>query len=254
MLLFFLFILGLVIGSFLNVLIDRLPKDQSIFGRSYCDHCHKQLEERDLIPLVSYFLLKGKCRNCGKKISAFYPLVEILTAATFVLVFLYAPTNEIIGRLLYIGFFSALIVVFFSDLKYQVIPDEILIALLAFSASIFLFEGKSLYFMGLRILDGVGVMLPILIIFFLTKRKGIGLADAKLALILGFFLGFWGGLASLYLAFVAGAIYGLSLILLKKKKWKSKIAFGPFLALGGAIVIFWPSVIFNFFRYFVVFW
>ena len=154
--LFFLFILGSSVGSFLNVLIDRLPRAQSIKGRSHCDHCHHKLAWLDLIPVVSFFLLRGKCRYCGEKISWQYPLVEGLTGVMFVAVTVIpSPMNigrgiplqpgstlmgslvvpqltGLLGMTIRLGIVSCLIVIFFSDLKYQIIPDSIQIAFFIF--------------------------------------------------------------------------------------------------------------------------
>src|SRR3989344_1536255 len=133
------FILGLTVGSFLNVLIDRLPNDKSILGRSYCDHCKKTLSWKDLIPVVSFVILRGKCRYCHTRLSYQYPLVELLTGFLFILTYQFATLNfqfsifnfQLIYYLLIV---SCLIVVFFTDLKYGIIPDKII-----FPASIITF-------------------------------------------------------------------------------------------------------------------
>lgn len=238
MLLVFLFILGLSIGSFLNVLIDRLPKGQSLWGRSYCDHCKKKLESFDLIPVVSFINLKGKCRFCRKKISFQYPLIELLTGFVFVVGFLFAPGGEIISRILYLGIFSTLIVIFFADLKYQIIPDGALIGFSIFSLLILLIKGQELVFLK-GISAGFLTMVPILFLNLVTQDKGMGFGDVKLAFLIGFLLGPIGGVAALYFAFVIGALYGSALIFTKRKTLKSKVAFGPFLVVGTVIVIFW---------------
>ncbi len=154
---FFIFIFGVSIGSFLNVLIDRFPFEKSIGGRSFCDHCRHQLSWYDLVPIVSFFLLGRKCRYCGKKISWFYPLVEFLTGVMFVFVFLYlSPIDKLdfhfkIWQLIgYLGVVSCLIVVFFSDLKYHIIPDQVQVALFVFGLILLPFQEQSLYWIFIK--------------------------------------------------------------------------------------------------------
>lgn len=262
MIFIYLFIFGLAIGSFLNVLIDRLPNEQSIMGRSYCDHCKHKLAWNDLIPVFSFVFLGGKCRYCGKKISWQYPLIEILTGISFVLIFnpdligvnFQFPifnefSNSLIFKIGMLGLVSTLIVIFFSDLKYQIIPDSMQITFFIFALFIHIFSLK--YFWNLEfgiwsfLISGVVVLLPILILYWLTKGRGMGFGDVKLAFIIGFFLGLKAGLLALYCSFILGAIIGLALIIFKQKKLKSKIAFGPFLILGMIIVLIWQKELFD---------
>ncbi len=265
---FFVFLLGLATGSFLNVLIDRLPRDRNIVGRSECDFCKKKLKAKDLIPVFSYLVLKGKCRYCGKKLSIQYPLVELLTGIVFVLVSFAilgggkSPINvgsfirpwriqDDILLLAYLGLFSSLIVVFFADWKYHVIPDQIQIILFVFSAAIIFLEGFYTPFsLLIRLRDGVLVMLPILGLYLITKGRGMGFGDVKLAFVIGFFLQLITGLFVIYFAFVSGAFFGSLLVFLKKKKFKDSIAFGPFLALGFAVMFFFGKPILEFFQNF----
>src|SRR3989344_25048 len=133
----FLFFLGTIIGSFLNVLIDRLPREESIMGRSHCDHCKKTLSPIDLIPVLSFLFLKGKCRYCGKKLSLQYPGIEILTGVLFVLIYnfkflIYNSNSNFEFQISNYAIVSCLIVIFFIDLKNQIIPDEMQIALFIF--------------------------------------------------------------------------------------------------------------------------
>lgn len=239
----FLFIFGASVGSFLNVLIDRLPKGELISGRSYCDCCRHKLSWSDLIPVVSFFLLKGKCRYCGKNISWQYPSVEILTGIIFILLWSFStiiyPT--IVGKIIILGLVSCLIVIFFSDLKYQIIPDAIQVALFLFSLLLKLGGIFQLHFFT----AGLVVMLPILFLYLVTRGRGMGFGDVKLSFTMGFLLGIKAGLLALYFGFVMGGIVGLILLWLKKKKLKSKIAFGPFLVLGILIMLFWEKEIFQ---------
>mgnify|MGYP001579751687 CR=1 FL=1 len=239
----FIFIIGTVIGSFLNVLIDRLPQDKSINGRSCCDHCKNKIAWFDLFPVISFFILQGKSRCCHKKLSIQYPLIEMITGLVFVLIwtFSFSPTilSTVVGKIIILGITSCLMVIFVSDLKYHLISDYILLALFVFSIiyhlssvvsiSLFLYFFTSLFI----------VAFPIWIIYFLSKERAMGLGDVYLAAIMGFLLGWKAGLIALYIAFVTGAIFGLFLILLKGKKFKSKIAFGPFLVIGTVGMLFW---------------
>lgn len=239
---FFIFILGISIGSFLNVLIDRWSAGESIMGRSHCDHCHHKLVWYNLIPIISYFFLKGKCSYCNKRISFFYPLVEFITGLIFVLGWIYFP-GDVVARIIFLAILSSLIVIFFADLKYQVIPDEVQISFLLFSIALLIFEGTTFLIFFRHILAAFLLMFVILSLFLLTKGKGMGFGDVKLAFTIGLLLGVKTGFLSLYIAFVFGAIVGLALIIAAKKKPRSKIAFGPFLVSGILVVVFWQDKI-----------
>lgn len=135
-------VLGASIGSFLNVLIDRLPKEKSINGRSHCDFCGKKIVWYDLIPVFSFFILKGKTRCCHKKLSFQYPVIEVLTGISFSLIFNlqfsifdeFSIFNfQLLKLIIFWGIISCLIVIFVSDLKYHLISDYILLALFIFS-------------------------------------------------------------------------------------------------------------------------
>ena len=253
--------IGLAIGSFLNVLIDRLPFEEPITGRSHCDHCKKDLAWYDLLPILSYAYLGAKCRYCGKKLSFFYPLVELLTGVMFVGVVMWMrPIGEMgqirnMGETLLIlhnqtlmffallGIVSCAIVIFFSDLKYQLIPDSIQISLFAFSFLFLITKGVTPKVFLDQVVAAFVVMLPILLLFFVTKGKGMGFGDVKLSFSMGFLLGIINGLIGLYIAFITGAAIGTLLVIFRKQKLKSKIAFGPFLVLGLITMLFFGNTI-----------
>jgi len=246
------FFFGASIGSFLNVLIDRLPQEKKITGRSVCDHCGHQLPWNDLIPILSFFILKGNCRYCRKKISCQYPLVETLTGFMFTFVFLtkvkkiqdlYYWQNWLVLLSLW-GIVSCFIVIFFSDAKYHLISDYILWALFGFSffyhlVRIRISYSQLLQFLTNFTLSGLIVAFPIWLIYVLSKERAMGLGDVYIAAILGFLLGWQKGLLALYLAFVLGGISGLFLIIFRRKKLNSKIAFGPFLVVGALVMLSW---------------
>lgn len=253
------FLLGVCVGSFLNVLIDRLPFGKNpLSGRSKCDHCHKTLAPWDLVPLLSYLLLQGKCRYCKKKLSFQYPLIELFTGLMFVSIYWYtlpikfvkypfvrqlADQGEllsIISLLSLLVIFSSFLVIFVTDLKNQIIPDELLVTLLMGSL---LYHFVSETLKPTNLLVGGITMFLFLMIYLLTHRRGIGFGDVKLVFVLGFFLGFPKIIIGLYAAFLTGALVSSILILSKKKKWGQKIAFGPFLIFGSIVSFFWGEML-----------
>ena len=247
----FIFILGSTVGSFLNVLIDRLPKDESINGRSHCDYCKKKIAWYDMFPVLSFFILGGRTRCCNKKLSWQYPLIEIITGISFLLIFnfKFQISNQFlilnfITLISYFGLISCLIVIFVSDLKNHLISDYILLALFTFSLLFHLTNSNQFQlFLTNFIPSALIVALPIFLIYFISKEKAMGLGDVYLVAIMGFLLGWKAGYIALYIAFVTGAIFGLIAILLKNKKLKSKVAFGPFLVIGTVTMLFWGGKI-----------
>lgn len=249
-LLLFSFFFGLFFGSFLNVLADRLPREETIMGRSYCEHCNHQLSTNDLIPVFSWMFLRGKCRYCNVHISGVYPLSELITAIIFALTsYLYIqflPNPNLFGLLLYQGITSCFIVILLADFKYHIIPDEMQIALIILSFLKIIEQGIGWKLIGDYLLGGIVVLVPILLLFLITKGKGMGFGDVKLAFVIGFMLGLWKGLLALYIGFMSGAIIGLILILFRKTHMKSRIAFGPFLILGMYAMLFFSEPIVSF--------
>lgn len=248
------FLFGCAIGSFLNVLIDRLPRDESIQGRSHCEFCKKTVAWYDLIPVISFFLLGGKCRYCHKKLSFQYPFVEALTGILFVVTWYYIPsglTPEIllqypagfIFKIAYFGIVSLLIVIFFADAKYHIIPDQIQLGLFVLSLIILPEQGMLLRIYIDHVFAAFLVMAPIYFLYFITKGKGMGFGDVKLAFIIGLMMGIRSGFIVLYIGFILGAVMGIILMILKKRGLKSHIAFGPFLVLGMMIMLLWGKYI-----------
>lgn len=241
------FIFGLCIGSFLNVVINRLELEESIVvKRSHCLKCKKTLKWYDLIPVLSFIILRGKCRYCHKKISWQYPLVETAAGILFLLVFLssrWADNFQFISIFYYLIITSVLIIIFVYDLKHYIILDKII-----FPAIIIAFLYRLVIFSSLT-----GLICPILAAmlaggFFLSlvlisQEKWMGLGDVKLGVLMGLILGWPHILPALFLSFVLGAIAGVALILLKKKKIKSEIPFGPFLSLATLIVMLYGDKI-----------
>lgn len=244
------FIFGLFIGSFLNVLADRLPRGESVIkGRSHCEKCRKELVWFDLIPLFSFVFLKGICRYCRTRLSLYYPIIELTTGIMFVLAFFYAgfriyDLGFMISLIYYLFIVSSLIVVFFADLRYGIIPDKIVFPTVLVS---FLYLALNTKYLILpHLFSAVGAGLFFLLLFLITKGKGMGFGDVKFAFLMGLVLGFPNIIVSLYIAFLTGAVVGCILIVWKRKRLKgTSIPFGPFLVLGTFSAIFWGEFIFQ---------
>ena len=237
--LFFIFFLGTFIGSFLGVVVDRLPIGESILkGRSHCDHCRKTLGVLDLVPVFSFLVLRGKCRYCHKRLSYFYPIIEVVSGVLFVVVLMNSGISNYIEIFYLLFIISELIALFFIDLKYGILPFPIIA-----SATIITFLYQILnteYFILNNILSATCAFLFFLALFLGTRGRGMGFGDAVYAFFMGLLLGFPKIVLGLYIAFVGGALVALFLILLKRKKLKgSTIPFGPFLVAGTIISLFW---------------
>lgn len=248
---FFLFILGSAVGSFLNVLVDRSETGESPFeGRSRCDFCKHKLSWYDLIPLISFVALNGKCRYCSKKLSAYYPVVELTAGVLFVLI-LFMQTGimnqesgimDFTSLTYHLLIISVLIVIFFTDLKYGIIPfSAVAFGVLVSLAYVLL---NTYYLLPNLLLSGLGAFLAFLLLFLATRGRGMGFGDVVYVFLMGIILGFPKIIPGLYVAFITGAIVSLLLIALKKKKLKGDtIPFGPFLVAGTIISLFWGDTL-----------
>ena len=241
--LIFIFLFGAIVGSFLNCVIYRLEIGKSfIGGRSFCPKCKKEIKARDLIPIISFVLLRGKCRYCQSRISLQYPLVEFLTAILFVIVFLYS--SSLFSLVFLLPIFALMILIFVYDLKYYLIPDSaILLAILLtviWHITVMPIEQITPF-----VFSAIGASLFFATIYFVSKGEWIGFGDVKLALFMGLFLGFPNIFVALFLSFVIGSVVGVLAILLKKKKLKSELPFAPFLISGTILAFFYGSEILN---------
>lgn len=243
----FIFILGSIIGSFLNVCIYRIPLKQSIsFPPSHCMNCGHRLGVLDLFPIVSYLFLKGQCRYCGSKVSVQYPMIELTNALLYIMLFYkFYFTVEFFACAFFV---SWLLVIFVIDLKSKIIPNKlnltgfIIIVVLKSIESMTLQSITPLLEAGLGLLIG-GI--PLLLII-LISRGGMGAGDMKLMAVIGMWLGLKLTYIALLIAVVMAAIVSMLLIITKKKKLKSTIAFGPFLTAAAFIVLMWGEQIFEF--------
>lgn len=238
--LLFSFILGAVVGSFLNVCIFRIPAGESIVTpRSRCPFCGSSIKWYQNIPVLSYLLLCGKCAQCKTSISVRYPMVEVITGGLFVFV-LYSFGLQW-ATVVYWLLVSALVVITFIDLDRQIIPDVIslpgiVIGFLCSFAIPWLSWSDSL----VGILLGGGSLFLVAVLYeFLTKKEGMGGGDIKLLAMLGAFLGWKAILPIIFISSLAGSLIGIPLMLVKKADSKLAIPFGPFLALGALIYLFW---------------
>lgn len=232
------------------MLIYRLPRGLGfVKGRSFCPKCQKQIRWYDNIPLLSFVLLRGRCRACHSPISLRYPLVELISGLVTVLIFKNFFTYAVdflslFSLICYLFLAWGLVVIFFIDAERQIIPDEI-----TFPLTILFFVFRVFFSPSLFIFSAVGSFLFLLIIFMVTGGKGMGFGDVKLAFLIGLALGFPKVVVAFYLAFLTGAIFGIILILVKKRKsLKQKIAFGPFLAAATLISLLWGERIINFYQ------
>jgi leader peptidase (prepilin peptidase)/N-methyltransferase len=236
-----LFIIGAVFGSFYNVVICRVPEGKSIIvPRSSCGSCGSVLKAKDLIPVLSYIMLRGKCRYCKSFISIQYTVVELLSAFLFVTLFIkFCLTIELLFS---IYLMSVLLIVFFIDLKHKIIPNGLVIAALAGGAVFFIIRfwyddvilaGDPWYspLLGMVVTSSF-LLLVALIGMAVYKVDALGMGDVKIFLPIGLFLGLKLGLAALVLSVFLGGFTGLVLLLTKTKTRKSQIPFGPFIVIG----------------------
>jgi len=238
----FVIIMGGLWGSFANVCIYRLPLNRGVaLGRSYCIKCKKQINWYDNIPIISYLLIEGKCRKCKKKISFQYPLVELLSILTFVIIyFFYGITFTTI---LLIALSLTFLIIFFIDLEHFIIPNNLTypMMILGFVKS-FDPNLNSLFPNYVNSLIGgfFGYGIIWLIIFFykvLRNKEGMGLGDAKLLAVIGFWFGWISVPFILFSSSVVALISVMPSLLNKSKKLSSEIPFGPFIIVGCILYI-----------------
>jgi leader peptidase (prepilin peptidase)/N-methyltransferase len=237
-------VFGTFIGSFLNVCICRLPRGESIVTpRSHCPHCQKMIGWYDNIPILSYVVLRGKCRGCKAPISLQYPLVEAVTGLFSLLLMLrFGPSLD---YLFYFAFVAALIVITVIDLYHQIIPDVIslpgigvgLLGSLLLPDLVFLNSLIGMF------LGGGSLFLVATGYQWLFKREGMGGGDVKLLAMIGAFLGWRAVILTILLSSLIGSVTGILIILLKGKDFKYAIPYGPFLSLGAVFCLFYGEAI-----------
>jgi len=271
---FSLFFMGLIIGSFLNVVILRFEESRGFFhwpaltGRSRCPHCRKILRWHELIPLVSFLSQKGRCRRCRKRLTVQYPLVEFLSGLIFLLpIYFYSlsPDYLLFSAILIMAALT-LLTLSVVDLQRFVIPDQ-LNFFLGFLGAAAVFAPRPESFLGPaarlagffdaplpnRLLGAAAGFALLGLIYFLSRGRAMGFGDVKLAAAIGLLLGWPDVFLALALSFVIGALFGIFWILTGRKKFKSAVPFGPFLAAGTMIVILFGrqlvGIYFNLFNF-----
>lgn len=239
----FVFIFGIVIGSFLNVCIFRIPEGQSIcYPPSHCGSCEHQLGVLDLVPVLSYIFLRGRCRYCKEKISIRYPLIELLNGLLYLIIYFKYGFN--ILTLKYFVLTSLLIVISMIDFDTQDVYTSTTIfgavaGIIFVVIQQFVFKQGSLEY----IIGGIVGAVIIGIVVFITR--GMGEGDIEIAGVCGLFLGWKGILIALFLGIVIGGIVGIIILLLKIRNAKDRMAFGPFIAIGTIISMLYGSEILN---------
>ncbi len=238
--------LGVIVGSFLNVLGLRFRSGLGFGGRSFCPSCGKTLSVFELIPILSFLLLKGKCKSCKTKISIQYPLVELWTGLLFVS--LYHILGSTIQYLLFVLVFCVYTVILIYDLRHKIIPDSLVYISISLALiSRFLAGGSAIDWL-------IG---PILFSLFgfgwlISKGRALGFGDAKLSLSIGLLLGGALGISAIVLAFWIGAAVSITLMLFSRKgiTMKSEIPFAPFLILGAWASLFFGLDLFHVYSFF----
>jgi leader peptidase (prepilin peptidase)/N-methyltransferase len=232
-------VLGFCIGSFLNVVIYRLPRGESIVtGRSHCPNCARVIAWYDLVPLLSYLVLGGRCRSCRAAISGRYPLVESLTGVLFLILYLHFGLRIVLVKSLFLT--SLLVAVSFIDIDHFFIPNRLVLAGVVCGVVFSLFVPDVSLWSALL---GAASTAGFLLLVALLSRGGMGMGDIKLGLVTGLFLGWPLGLTGLLIGVCLGGFLGIILLASKIKSRKDPIPFGPFIALGTLIAMLWGAQI-----------
>lgn len=250
----FVFAVGAMVGSFMNVVISRTVLGEDwVRGRSRCDHCRKQIAWYDNIPLLSYLLLGRRCRYCKKRISVQHPVVEFLTGSLFMWWYLAGfmffqlsqRPLQFVQPLFWLVVGILLVVILVSDWLYMIIPDFAVagLGLLALSYRIYLTQAGVMQprDLWLALVAGFGAALFFAALWAGTKGRGMGFGDVKYALVMGWLLGWPRTLIAVFLAFVIGGVVGATLLLTHRAHGKQAIPFGPFLILGTVLGLLWGN-------------
>ncbi len=250
LLLIFALLLGAVVGSFLNVVILRLPKDDGsiVFPASHCPSCMTPLSWYENIPILSYLFLRGKCGHCKSKISLQYPVVELLMALLSCAVF--AEFGLTLTAAGYFIFTAALLVIIFIDIHHQIIPDSISLPGIVLGF-LFSFFNPNLAWLDslIGLACGGGVLYAIAVLYYILRRQeGMGGGDIKLLAMIGAFLGWQSLLFVVFFSSFTGAAVGIAAMVKQKKGGSTRIPFGPFLAVAALVFLFFRPEIFRLFQ------
>jgi leader peptidase (prepilin peptidase)/N-methyltransferase len=242
--LFFGFVLGTIVGSFLNVCIHRIPQGKSIITpSSHCPRCKTPIRFYDNIPLASFLILQGRCRKCEAPISLRYPLVEFLMGLFSLILLLRFGISTL--YLIYLAFFASLTLVSFIDLSHRIIPDVISLPGIVIGIVIsFLHPQMSVKDSLIGVLLGGGSLYVVASVYHLiTKREGMGGGDVKLLAMIGAFIGWKGVLFTILCSSFIGTVVGVTLMLVSLADSKYAVPFGPFLSLGAVIYVLWGEAL-----------
>jgi leader peptidase (prepilin peptidase)/N-methyltransferase len=231
-------VLGLSVGSFLNVCIYRLPRQQSLVSPpSRCPRCGRQLRWFDNIPVVSWVALKGRCRQCGERISLQYPIIELVTAMLAVAIVVVTPPGPLLASRLVLA--TALVVLFMIDFEHQILPNSITLPGIAIGVVFSLFAPPGLHDAVIGAALGAGVLYAIAAGYYLVrKEEGMGMGDVKMLAMIGAFLGWRAVILTLVLSSFAGAVIGVALLATSRGSMRFALPFGTFLALGALVAMF----------------
>lgn len=238
-LLIYLFIIGLLLGSFYNVVGLRIPNNESIVKpRSHCTTCNRTLTAIDLIPVFSFIFLRGKCRTCGTKISAIYPLIELITGLLFALSFYVIGFNP--ELVIALAFVSLLMIIMVSDINYMIIPDKVLLFFLVILGIARVFSPLTPWWDSIL---GAIVGFSLLALIAIVSKGGMGGGDIKLFFLIGLVLGTKETLLAFFLSTLFGAVIGGVGMLIGKVKRNKPIPFGPFIVIGSLMTYFFGDTI-----------
>ena len=253
-----LFIFGTIAGSFINALAFRHNTGKSMWGRSACTSCGRTVSSGDLIPVLSYIFLRGRCRQCKATISLQYPLIEVLAGLISVTAYFTAPSLSNF----FFSFFFFMLLLFISlyDVRHTIVPDVFVYSAGLVALLFHMVEGGHINFLPLpSILAGFLLALPLFLIWFFSSGRAMGLGDSKLMCAVGIFLGLQTGMVALLFSFWLGAIVGVLLLILSARKgnlrgtMKSEVPFGPFIALGAFCAYFFHVTFTTLLKLFVFF-
>jgi len=242
-------LIGLCVGSFLNVVIYRVPRRESVIRpRSHCPSCDTPIADRDNVPVVSWLVLRGRCRSCRARISIRYPIVEVGTAALFVAAAVRLGATWQLPA--FCVFFASLLAISMIDLDHFIIPNRVIYPTLAVTIPMLVVaaaaDGTWSHLRNAAI-GGVAGFAALFVIHFISPR-GMGFGDVRLAGVIGMMLG-WLGLRylflGLFLGFLLAAVIGLALIAARLRTRKDAVPFGPFMAMGAVLAVLWGQAILN---------
>lgn len=239
---------GLALGSFLNVVVDRLPRGKSIVTRaSHCEVCDTRLGILDLVPFLSFLALRGRCRHCGARIPAKLPAVELFTGLVFAYIgYEYGFEWEALILLVYS---SILIVVFMVDLERQLILNSVILPAILLAVALSPVRPDNVSNEALEVfwksMAGGGIGLGVILLIYLFARGGMGEGDIKLGAFIGLITGFPAVFTALLLSFISGGLIGTFLLITRIRTRKQAIPFGPFLAVSALLHLFWGRDIYD---------